>query len=246
MKNTEVYFDLETIPSQESWVREYAEETVKPPGTLKKAESIEKWMQEEREGAIDDAVDKMGFDGSSNHIISFGVAVGDMPAVSFDSATVEEERANIIRAFEYVDQHTDKFGRVFVGHNVSGFDMKIVRQRCIVLGIPLPQWPFSAKPWDNNPFDTMVQWDPKNYIKIDRLAKAFGLEGKKGFDGSMVYDAWKNGEIARIGEYCRDDVELTRAVYLRMVGRTKPAGLITPPPAPIISAGPADDDQIQY
>jgi predicted PolB exonuclease-like 3'-5' exonuclease len=219
MKNA-ITLDLETIPSQEAWVRGYVEDTIKPPWTLKKQESIEKWMLEEREGAIDEAVDKMGFDGSSNHIISFGLAIGDDPAVSFDSATVDQERDNLIAAFKYVEEKTEAFGRTFVGHNIANFDMKIIRQRAIVLRVPLPQnWPFFAKPWDLNPYDTMVQWDAKNFIKIDRLARAFGLEGKKGFDGSMVYDAWKRGEIERIGEYCRDDVELTRAVYKRMTGK---------------------------
>jgi hypothetical protein len=36
---TTVYLDIETIPSQLPWVSEYVAEGVKPPGTIKKAET---------------------------------------------------------------------------------------------------------------------------------------------------------------------------------------------------------------
>ncbi|MFA7333384.1 MAG: ribonuclease H-like domain-containing protein [Kiritimatiellia bacterium] len=216
-----VYIDIETIPSQEPWVREYCDETVKPPGTLKKPESIQKWMEEDRDDAINEAIDKMGFDGSSNHIISIGVAIGENPAVSFDTLDIAGEKKIIEDFYTYVTQNTTVTAPTFIGHNISGFDLKIIRQRTIIMGVTRPtkrHFPFTAKPWDTNPFDTMVQWDPKNYIKLDRLARAFGIQGKDGMDGSKVYGAWKEGRIEEIAKYCREDVEMTRAVYKRMVG----------------------------
>jgi predicted PolB exonuclease-like 3'-5' exonuclease len=71
-----------------------------------------------------------------------------------------------------------------------------------------------------NPYDTMVQWtgSPRDYVKLDLLAKAFGVPGKQGMDGSKVYQAWKDGQIKEIAEYCRDvDVPMTRNVYQKMV-----------------------------
>lgn len=207
--------DIETIPSQEDWVREYAEKNVKPPGTLKKQESIDNWMLNERSGAIEAEVEKMAFDGSTNHIVCIGVAVGEEPAVSFDAATLADE-PKIIRAFyQYLDQ---KFGRrmpIVVGHNVIGFDMKVIKQRSIILQIPRPtNLPWNAKPWDSNPFDTMVQWGGgRDYIKLDRIARAMGLQGKGSIDGSMVYPYWQQGRIVEIGAYCRDDCEMARDVF---------------------------------
>lgn len=222
--NNVITFDLETIPSQLPWVREYCAKTVSPPKTLKKPETIQAWWDNDYAEALDDAVDKMGFDGGSCHIVSFGVAIGDQPAVSFDVADIRDEADQIAAALKYIDDNTDLFGRVFVGHNIAGFDMRVVRQRLITLGMRLPDaWPFFAKPWDNNPYDTMVQWGGgRDFIKLDRLARAFGIKGKEGMDGSQVYGAWQAGRIAEIGEYCRADVEMTREVYKVMTGRIRP------------------------
>jgi predicted PolB exonuclease-like 3'-5' exonuclease len=163
----------------------------------------------------------MGFDGSTNHIISIGVAIDDQPAISFDVTEIADgkESAAIMAFYDYVNQNTDLHIKTFVGHNIVNFDMKIIRHRSLVLGIRLPDFPFFTKPWDLNPYDTMQQWDPKNSIKLDRLARAFGIPGKEGMDGSMVYGAWKEGRIEEIAAYCRADVEMTRAVYKKMTGR---------------------------
>lgn len=212
-----VCLDIETIPSQEAWVAQFAEKYVKPPGTLKKQESIDKWIAEEREGAIQDSIDKMGFDGSTNHIICIGVSINDQDPVSFSAETVDQEAGALKAFYSYI---SDLDRPQVVGHNIAGFDLKIIRQRSIVLGIPLPaNLPFFAKPWEFNPYDTMVQWDPRNNIKLDRLAQAFGIPGKDGMDGSKVYGAWKEGRHQEIAEYCRADVEMTRAVFKRMTGR---------------------------
>ena len=45
------------------------------------------------------------------------------------------------------------------------------------------------------------------------LAAFFGIPGKQGMDGSMVYDAWKAGRIAEILTYCAHDVMMTREVH---------------------------------
>ena len=97
--------------------------------------------------------------------------------------------------------------------------MKIIRQRSIVLGIrPRSNMPFDAKPWDTNPFDTLVQWDSdrQKMISLDKLAKALGIQGKSDIDGSMVYGMWKEGKFDEIAQYCADDVRMVRDVYKRI------------------------------
>jgi len=207
-----VYLDIETIPSQLDWVREYAKEKTTPPGTIKKAESIEKWYAESYGEAVEETIGKMGFSGASNHIISIGVALNDEPAISFDVRDLDKEEANLRDFFKFLPNHA-----VYVGHNIAGFDLRVIRQRAITLGVPLHRGvPWFAKPWENNPFDTMVQWDSKNFTKLDILARAFGVGGKGGMDGSKVYGAWQEGRIDEIAQYCREDVEMTRAVYKHM------------------------------
>jgi predicted PolB exonuclease-like 3'-5' exonuclease len=77
--------------------------------------------------------------------------------------------------------------------------------------------PFDARPYSEFIFDTMTQWAGYgNRISLDRLGRALSLGGKGDFNGSMVWDAIKNGEIERVAEYCAEDVELTRDIYKRM------------------------------
>lgn len=212
---TLIYLDIETIPSQEPWVADYVAATVKPPGTIKKPESIDKWIIEESGAAIKDAMAKCSFDGCMNHVICIGYAIdnGDVQSLT---AEKHADEAKIIRGFyDAISQY--KFGAVFVGHNVTGFDLRVMRHRSIILGIKPPEFiPFSAKPWDLNPYDTMMQWDGKTMTGQDKIAKALGMEGKKDMDGKDVYPEWQAGNFDKIAAYCRDDVEQNRKIYKRM------------------------------
>lgn len=212
---TKITLDIETIPSQLPWVKEYIAATVKPPGTMKKQETIDKWIAEEKENAISESMDKCSFDGAMNHIICIGVAIDDAPAVAVYAKTIDDEKIILNEFYDLIRPY--EFGTVFIGHNISGFDLKVIRQRSMVLGIkPLDFIPFNSKPWELNPYDTMAQWDQKNSVKLDKIARAFGIEGKGDVDGSMVYQMWKDGKFDEIAQYCKDDVELTRRVYKKM------------------------------
>ena len=62
----------------------------------------------------------------------------------------------------------------------------------------------------------MTAWaGARGTISQDNLAKALGLSGKGDFDGSMVAEAWANGEHAKIAQYCMADVETVRAIHRR-------------------------------
>lgn len=214
---TYIYLDIETIPSQLDWVTEHITNTTKPPSNIKKPESIDAWYAEKHEQAIEDNLRKCSFDGAMNHIICIGVAIDDHDPVTFSAESEEKERDVIETFYAYIENNTDIFGNIFVGHNISGFDLRVILQRSIILNVqPCENVPFHAKPWDHNPFDTMAKWDFRNSIKLDVLAKALGLEGKQGVNGSMVYDMWDAGQDEDIAEYCKDDVRLVREVHKRM------------------------------
>lgn len=209
-----VYLDIETIPTQESVMQEYVLKSLKAPGNYKDTEKIAAYLEEAKE----DALDKCGLDGATNHIICIGVAIDDHDPISFSAEKYSHERKMLEDFYKYVAGNLPYHGNVFVGHNVSGFDLKVIRQRGIVLAVkPGVSIPFDAKPWDLNPFDTMIQWDSKNFIKLEKLALALGIKTKKTMEGSEVYGAWKNGLHEQIAEYCRNDVALVREVYKRMV-----------------------------
>ena len=51
----QIIFDLETVPSQHPDARELVRASIKPPGTLKKPESIAAWWANEADAAVEDA-----------------------------------------------------------------------------------------------------------------------------------------------------------------------------------------------
>lgn len=236
MSTDTLYIDIECIPSQHDWVidgiKEKAQneiENLTPPKSYKSDEAISKWMRDtvkSIEDGVDEEYKKAVFDGATNHIISIGCAFNDERPVGFTvkSGDIFKEEKNIINNFYdffNVKQQDNRynFSVVFVGHNISGFDLKILRQRSVILGIKPPIKicnAFKSKPWDENPYDTMLQWDAKKFVSMDKLAKAFGISGKGEVDGSMVFDMWKAGKYQEINDYCLSDVEMTRLIHKKM------------------------------
>jgi hypothetical protein len=209
---------------------------VKAPSNYKDAIKIEEWMATEgakkinairadAEVQIDDKIRATALDGALGCIAVIGYAIDDAPAevIYEDSTTPAAFEADVIRAFYAA--LSEQFGARnrlsprFVGHNITGFDLRFLFQRSVVLGIcPPPFIPFHAKPWDDSVFDTMIKWAGVGQrVKLDKICKALGLPGKQGFDGSQVGEAIRAGRIKDVAAYCRDvDVVQTRQVYKRL------------------------------
>lgn len=212
MKN--IYLDIETIPCQSAEYRANVRATIKPPATIKKPESIMAWLEENAETATDEAVAKTSFDPAHGHICCLAYAVDDGPVSYYEARTVDDER-HILGNF-YAALPTMGMAR-FIGHNIAAFDLRFILCRSIVLGVRIPSIiPRDIKPWSQDIFDTMTAWaGARGMIGQDRLCQALGLPGKGDFDGSMVADAWVNGEYAKIATYCMADVEAVRAIHRR-------------------------------
>lgn len=209
-----IFIDIETIPAQSPEVIEKYKAAVKAPGNIKKPESIAAWLEEHRDSAAQEAIAKTSFDPAAGHICTIGWAVDDDEADVAHATSVEQER-DVIEAFFGALTAFHRY--TFVGHNVAGFDLRFIVCRAVVLGIKIPRCiPRDPKPWDKTVFDTMMAWaGARGTISMDRLCEALGLPGKDDFDGSMVAEAWANGEHERIAEYCKSDVGKTRAIWQR-------------------------------
>jgi hypothetical protein len=222
-----IYVDIETIPNQSPEYRAKVRETIKPPGNIKKPESILAWLEENADAAVDEAVAKTSFDPAAGYICCIGWAIGDDAPQSLSAVTPagsvndSDSEAYILAAFfsALANQLPPNCGVVrFVGHYISGFDLRFLINRAIVLGVLIPKFiPRDIKPWSQEIFDTMVAWaGAKGSISQARLAEALGIDGNKSdFDGSQVADAWARGEYDKISEYCRGDVETVRAIHRR-------------------------------
>lgn len=218
-----IYFDIETLPTYNAGVIAEIAASIKAPGNLKKAETIETWERDEKPTAIAEAVKKTGLDGTFGRICCIGYAA--------DDATVEcaygDDEADILhRVFAWlldaakISDYTDRQSAVFVGHNILSFDLRFLWQRCVVNGIRPPAFiPFNAKPWDGKVFDTMTAWNParEKSISLDKLCRALDVQSPKGdLDGAKVAEYWQAGRRNEVAAYCMADVEAVRQCHRRM------------------------------
>ncbi len=211
-----VYLDIECIPNQSPEYAASVRENLTAPAKYTKPESIEKWLNENREQAAAEIVAKTSFDPALGHVCTIGYAVGDSKVNALHAEAVEQEAA-VIEGF-FAELPTLGQNR-FIGHYITGFDLRFILNRAIILGVPLPHktlFPRDTKPWGDETFDTMFAWaGAKGKISQDNLCKALGLETKDGMDGSKVAEAWANGEHEAIITYCKSDVETVRAIHKR-------------------------------
>lgn len=222
-----LYIDIETLPAPNPAAIAEIAAGIKPPRTLKKAETIAAWEKDEKPAAIEEAVAKTSFDALYGRIACIAWAFDSGPVAATSSNMSEAEALTYFYGqvseacqINYHGGSTDKTLTV-AGHNVAGFDLPFLRQRSIILGIKPPisvMAAMAAKPWDKTVADTMLMWsaDREKRVSLDKLCKALGIKGKDGFDGSMVAETWPT-DPQKVISYCRDDVERVRAIYSRMV-----------------------------
>jgi len=213
-----VYLDIETIPSQSPELLDRFRAEVTAPAQYKKQESIEKWLDENRDTAALERLAKTSFDPAHGHICTIAWAKEGDAFVSASHASKVESEASTLQMF--FDSLDDYHSTTFVGHYISGFDLRFIMCRAVVLGIKIPRCiPRDIKPWHPRIFDTMTAWaGQKDRISMENLCAALGLEGKgDGLDGSQVAQAWADGRHDEIAEYCRQDVERTRAIHKRFL-----------------------------
>jgi hypothetical protein len=108
-----------------------------------------------------------------------------------------------------------------VGHNIIGFDLPFIFQRCLVHSIQVRPFVNLSDYNVRGVFDTMHRWwlGARRYVSLDDLAWALGIESSKTaeVEGSKVFDLYQAGKLDLIREYNLNDVRVTRKVYERMV-----------------------------
>ena len=224
-----LYLDIETLPTTDKAVIDALAETITAPGQYKKPESIAEWLKENKEQAVKDLVAKTSFDALYGSIACICYAFDDGEVFGVDCNSSNGESYMFEHFYTHIYDVTgvphnagmEYLPLTICGHNVAGFDLPFLKQRSIILEItPIDQMrkAMSAKKWDTSCIaDTMLMWsdEPQKRVSMDKLCKAFGLEGKGDFDGSMVADTWPI-DPNKVIEYCKDDVRRTREIYKRI------------------------------
>ena len=136
----------------------------------------------------------------------------------------------ISKFFSLIQKYTPQL----VSWNGGGFDLPVLHYRSLVHGIE------AARYWDmgENGFPESRDFKFNNYINryhmrhcdlmdllamysnranapLDELAKMCGFPGKLGMDGSQVWQAYQEGKLPEIRDYCETDVANTYLVYQR-------------------------------
>lgn len=196
-----LYFDIETLPAEKEKHDILEEIRQKRLEDGKKTEDFETLLS------------STSFDGGFGRIacISYAINDGEVKTLSGDERKILQDFWNIAK---------DVF--LFVGYNIFDFDLRFIYQRSIVLGVR-PTKDLSFARYRNSPiFDVMcewVKWNLQNKVSLNHLAKALGFPTSKGGDveGKNVAQAFEDGRIQEICEYCEKDVELTRKIYKKMI-----------------------------
>lgn len=230
-----LHLDLETLPCSDPALIEAISARITAPASYKKPESIAEWERENKPQAVLDAVAKTSFDGLYGRICCICYAFDDGEVFTVHG---DDERALLEQFYSHVYDlfTTENNGYLsdnavtVVGHNIAGFDLPFLKHRSIVHGVRPPAAilnAMNARPWDKCIADTMLMWstDREKRVSMDKLCMAFGMDGKGDFDGSMVAATWQI-DPHKVANYCKDDVERTRALYRRMSFDVEPSVFI--------------------
>ena len=223
-----IYLDIETIPKQpEEETKAEIAKTIEAPAQMKKPETIAEWHDGKwtyagvKDAAIEDAYRKTALDGGKGEIISVSFA-SSLDDVSVGARDLDQSEKELLKdVFDsIVDMscnHGSKVGVHFVGHNIP-WDLKFIWQRAVILGVNPPfKLPFSGR-HNSDYYDNMQAWAGYNQrISQSNLSKSLGLPDKPDdIDGSKVWDFVKAGNVERVAEYNKDDVESVINIYNRI------------------------------
>jgi hypothetical protein len=226
-----IYLDIETLPSLSTDARELARQSVKCPGSYKKAESIAAWWETEGEAAAETAYRKGALDGAIGELCAIGYASDDTDPVSLVRIADEPESDFLRRSLEAIRALADSAAVIdasgnswpseeyFIAHNAP-FDLGFLLRRCWVHGIKPPvklPLPSAHAPRDFG--DTMTLWaGNRETISLDRLCRALGVKSPKsdGVDGSQVFDMWQAGKYEDIARYNAADVLAVKQCWQRL------------------------------
>ena len=196
-----IFVDLETIPSQKTGARDHCRASIKPPGTLKKPESIASWWKDEADSAVEDVYRRQSLDGGAQgEIVSIACAMEEHDKSWTYCRRQNEPEADLLRAFftlvDYwqsaaahalLDTHHDEPSAWpmdephLVAHNAS-FDIPFLWRRACVLGVPVPSWlpsPANLRTLgrNTNATCTMELWAGRGgRASLDSLCRALSID----------------------------------------------------------------------
>ncbi|MGJ3257106.1 MAG: 3'-5' exonuclease [Alcanivorax sp.] len=175
-----------------------------------------------------------------HRIVAISVVLRSTQGVKVWSLGDEDstEKELIERFYDGIDRFTPNL----VSWNGGGFDLPVLHYRALKHGVQARRY------WETGNEDSSFKWN--NYLSryhqrhldlmdqlalfnaranapLDQIATLLGFPGKMGMSGGKVFDAFQDGNLKGIRDYCETDVLNTWLVYLRfqlMRGELDPTG----------------------
>ena len=223
MQNTLV-FDIETIPDVAGFTRLHDLDT----RTLSASEIAEMALLARRQASGSDFMPL-----HLHRIVAISCVLRHSDATGGNQLKVwslgeanSSESELIQRFYDGIERYTPQL----VSWNGGGFDLPVLHYRALIHGITASRywdWGDDDKEfkWNNylgryhtrhlDLMDVLAMYQPRACAPLDQMAKLCGFPGKLGMDGSKVFEAFQQGQIDAIRNYCETDVMNTWLVYLR-------------------------------
>ena len=208
-----IIFDIETGARPRTELEAIRPE-FEPPRNLKDPAKIAAAIEEKH----DEWLGKAALCASTGRVVAIGVSTFPENALSIIGTENPADEARVISDFWHI-VHKNPSSRL-VGFNSNGFDLPFLMRRSMLLGIPFPHDIREGRYWSRRCIDLMEAWTLGIYgerISLDRLSKAFGLEGKNGH-GADFCRLWEGTpqERAQARTYLLNDIALTVRLAVKL------------------------------
>jgi 3'-5' exonuclease len=226
--------DIETIPLPD--FKERAAQRLERSIRRGRMSEDQEHRYAEDQAAEEDRAFRLGsLAATSGRVLSIAVHVGSIPGAEIegleqneieyvfgiDADGQEQPEPQALNGFLALMRDFDPEIDEIVGHNIIGFDLPFIFQRCLVNNIRFRPFVNLSEFNVRGVYDTMHRWwlGAKNRVALDDLAWVLGIESSKTdeLEGSRVFDLYQAGRLAEIREYNLNDVRVTRKVYERMM-----------------------------
>ncbi len=124
----------------------------------------------------------------------------------------------------------ERLSPTLVSWNGSGFDLPVLNYRALRHRVQAHRfWEMGdedqAFRWNNyisrfhwrhvDLMDVLAGFQGRGRVGLDKMAQLLGFPGKLGMSGEQVWDAFVDGKVDAIRQYCETDVINTYLIYLR-------------------------------
>ena len=149
---------------------------------------------------------------TSGRVLSIALHVGPIPGLEFpglgpessehvfgiDKDGYEQNEKQALQEFVNFMKDFDADCDELVGHNIIGFDLPFIFQRCLAHSIRCRPFVNLGEYNVRGVFDTMHRWwlGAKRHVSLDDIAWALGIESSKTaeVEGSKVFDLYQAGK----------------------------------------------------